>query len=799
MSTEEKKVDVDLEVNHNNEPEEKFDVFSELDEDDAERQLGELALDFTSGLVVTEDNPNTPAFTIRTVIIAVLFSIPLAFINTVASLRDNSYTVPSTIANILAYPIGIFMAAVLPNVNIAGVSLNPGPFSVKEHVLINIIVSSASSPPYGIDNVIAQKLFYNDDSVTLIGSLMWVLTTQLLGYGVAGALRRFLIKPTAMLWPGALSQVAFFNSFHESKSLDSPDSQYYHSMSRYTAFWMAFVFMFIYEWIPAYFAPTLATVSVLCLISKSKTARFLGSAGSQRGPGILSFSLDWTLINGQYSPLYVILNSYFGAFLGGWLIGPIAYYAKAFNTPELQSNLNYGGSPISSLKAWQNSTIAFDPFPTYASRSLFDVNGYTIKIAQDPLGKGRYPYLLNPDNSLNMKNFDKAGNKLYMSPAFAFSYFCSFMSLGAMFSQTFLFYGKDLVRQFREAWNQTDSDLDAKDPHYKLMKAYKDIPETAYLIYFAVLTIACIIVCETTSFKMPFYASILAIFLGIAGAIPIGVITGITGVQPYLNIITEMVAGLMWPGETVLVMCFKSLGTNMMLQAVSLLNDLKLGHYMHISPIAMVGSQLLGTVIGALVNTLGSWWAIFNLVSTELDDDSKYHAANFQVFANAGGLWGALGPWRSFGPASPYLLLNLGYLVGFAMPFLPWLANKVYPSKIWNKVNMYIIVSSVAPVVSGFTSTLLTAFVVGFFTQGWLYYYKREFWDKYVFVIFIAFDTAAPLVTFLVAMLGIYVFPEQVEATDLSYGVLSPFAPANPNYPDYYCYNMRYDGSPSDF
>ncbi|KAJ3275885.1 hypothetical protein HDV01_006751 [Terramyces sp. JEL0728] len=748
---------------------------------DFELQDADFALEFTRGLISTEDDYDLPTFTARALLIGSVWAIFLGFTNTVASFRANPFAIPSTIANMVAYPIGLFLARTVPDITIAGIQFNPGPFNVKEHVLINIIVSAAASPPYGVDNVVAQKLFFNDQKVTVFSSLIWILVTQMLGYGLAGLLRRFLVKPTAMLWPSVLGSIGFFNSFHNQKGLDNPDSKYYHSMSRFSAFWLSFVFMFVYEWIPGYFAKSLASVSILCFITKNRTARFLGSAWFEQGPGILSFTFDWTFINGVYSPMYVLWNSIFGNILGMWIIAPLTYYFGAFGTPALQPTLNFGGQAIT-VKTWKNASVATDPLPRYATNALFDVHGYEVQISQ---GAG-YPNLLDLNNNLNLEAFKQAGSRLYLSPAFAISYLSSFMTFGAMFSQVGLWYGKDIIRQFKEALRQTESDLDSNDPHYKIMKKYSDISELAYLMFFAFFLGLSVLFCQFSSFFMPWWATLITIFIGVICAIPVGVTTGITGISPGLNIITEMIGGLMFPGQTVVVMCFKSLGTNIMIQAVSLLGDLKLGHYMHIDPKAMVASQLLGTIIGVLINTVGAFWAMGSLVNIT-DPNSQYGAQSYLTFANAGGLWGALGPVRSFGPSSPYFSLNLGYLIGFALPFIPWTLNKLYPDDRWIKVNMFIIVTSMAPGVSTINSGYINVILWSIFVQYYLYNYQRDFWDKYVYSIQSAFDAAAPLVSFLIVLMTTYAFtPDQNQ--------VGPFSPSGPY--DYYCYGTTYDQKP---
>lgn len=40
-------------------------------------------------------------------------------------------------------------------------SLNPGPFNVKEHTIITMMTAAGSAASYAIDILLAQELFYN--------------------------------------------------------------------------------------------------------------------------------------------------------------------------------------------------------------------------------------------------------------------------------------------------------------------------------------------------------------------------------------------------------------------------------------------------------------------------------------------------------------------------------------------------------------------------------------------------------------------------------------------------------------
>jgi len=72
--------------------------------------------------------------------------------------------------------------------------LNPGPFNVKEHAIIVVMASVSFSVAYATDIILAQKVFYNQD-FGLLWQLLLVVSTQSLGYGIAGMMRKFLGKP----------------------------------------------------------------------------------------------------------------------------------------------------------------------------------------------------------------------------------------------------------------------------------------------------------------------------------------------------------------------------------------------------------------------------------------------------------------------------------------------------------------------------------------------------------------------------------------------------------------------------
>ncbi len=125
---------------------------------------------------------------------------------------------------------------------------------------------------YGLDNVVTQrmKMFMGNTSIGIFEALLWVMTSQFIGFGMAGIMRRFLIKPSAMLWPSCLSDVALFVGFHEQTNENT-------SISRFKMFWWGMLAMFLYSWFPLYISPVLQSISILCFITSNTKLRFLAS------------------------------------------------------------------------------------------------------------------------------------------------------------------------------------------------------------------------------------------------------------------------------------------------------------------------------------------------------------------------------------------------------------------------------------------------------------------------------------------------------------------------------------------
>ncbi|CAI0437590.1 unnamed protein product [Linum tenue] len=129
------------------------------------------------------DDPTLPVLTFRTWVLGLASCVFLSMLNQFFSFRYNGLWVGATSAQILVLPLGKLMAAFLPRTRFRvpftnwSFSLNPGPFNLKEHVLITIFASCGADGTYALSIIVAIRAFYHR-GIHIVAALLLVQTTQ---------------------------------------------------------------------------------------------------------------------------------------------------------------------------------------------------------------------------------------------------------------------------------------------------------------------------------------------------------------------------------------------------------------------------------------------------------------------------------------------------------------------------------------------------------------------------------------------------------------------------------------------
>lgn len=169
------------------------------DEDEPLRRGGEEDSPYPEvrAAVKNTDDEDLPCNTIRAWAIGLVLVVLGAAMNTLFSLRQPSISIGALVAQIIAWPMGHGWARYFPEWQFSflgyPLQLNPGPFNIKEHAIIVVMASVAFSVAYATDIILAQLVFYKQD-FGLTFQLLLTVSTQSLGYGIAGMMRKFLGK-----------------------------------------------------------------------------------------------------------------------------------------------------------------------------------------------------------------------------------------------------------------------------------------------------------------------------------------------------------------------------------------------------------------------------------------------------------------------------------------------------------------------------------------------------------------------------------------------------------------------------
>ncbi|XP_026420336.1 oligopeptide transporter 3-like [Papaver somniferum] len=673
-------------------------------------------------LVVPEtDDPSIPVMTFRVWFLGTLSCTILIFLNTFFTYRAQPLTISAILMQIIVLPIGKFMASVLPKRNIIilgkSFSLNPGPFNMKEHVIITIFancgVSSGGGDAYSIGAITVMKAYYKQ-SLNFLCALLIVLTTQILGYGWAGMLKRFLVDPAEMWWPSNLAQVSLFRALHEKETNSR-------GLTRMKFFLIFMGASFAYYAFPGYLFTMLTFFSWVCWIwPHSITAHQVFSG--KNGLGIGAFTLDWAGISAYHgSPLVTpwvsILNIAVGFIMFVYIIIPLCY--------------------------WKYNTFDYRRFPMFSNK-LFTHTGQIYDTSK----------ILTPQYDLNIAAYENYG-KLYLGPLFALSIASGFARFSATIVHVALFHGSDIWKQTKSAWNKVNVKLDI---HAKLMKAYEEVPQWWYLILLG----GSIGLSFLMSFiwpkdiQLPWWGMLFAFVLAFVVTLPIGVIQATTNQQPGYDIIAQFMFGYILPGKPIASLLFKIYGRISTVHALSFLSDLKLGHYMKIPPKCMYTAQLAGTIIAGVVNLGVCWWMLDNIENICVDDaqhpDNPWTCPKYKVTFNASVIWGLIGPNRLFGAGGMYQNLVWLYLVGAILPVPIWVMSKIFPEKKWIPlINIPLISYGFAGMPPATPTNIACWLITGMIFNYFVFKYRKGWWKKYNYVLSAALDTGT-------AFMGVLLF-----------------------------------------
>lgn len=503
------------------------------------------------------------------------------------------------------------------------------------------MASSAATSALGTEQLAAQALYYGEQPNA--GSAIFMLfSSQCLGYGFLSMMRRSFVYPTKFTWPVILPQASLFQTMHFDKVL---------SHKRLRWFWVVCVGIMVWELVPQYMMPMTVGISIFCLAQQhSSTFTFLfGGTNGDEGLGFLSWSMDWQYIGTDplIYPMHTLVNQLIG-YCGCIALTIGAYYGNLWNAKT---------------------------FP-FMAQDLFLANGSVYNQTN----------ILGDDNEVDPAKLASYGTP-WFAMSNALSYLCMNMAVTAALVHCFLWHWSDLKFMFtwftpsgiRHNIKSVSAGIDWKfweqkgdghvqdfpgtegDPHFAHMRRYKEAPSFWYYSVLILALVVGLICCYQQRTGLPWWAFFIACAIGWFLTIPYACLYGITGFYYQPTTAIQMVGAYLVPRKPVANMMFTLYGSNALVQAILMLQDLKLAHYAKLPPRSTFIAQMTGTLVGAVLN-----WVMMNQIVTNeadillsVEGTTIWSGQNVQSYNAQAVAWGGAGPEMLYVITNPFPFLSL--------------------------------------------------------------------------------------------------------------------------------------------
>ncbi|KAG5355101.1 Oligopeptide transporter 2 [Yarrowia sp. B02] len=603
------------------------------------------------------DETDTTVETWRVWVLGTIWVAISAFVNQFFSVRMPQITLDASVCQLLLYPCGRFLQYVLPDWGFSfrgrRYTLNPGVWSQKEQLLATIMVSCAAGTPYITSNIITQALpsFYNQEWAGNYGyQFVFMLVTQMMGFGMAGLLKRVAVYPVKAMWPSLLPTLAVNKALLAPNRKESINGW---KISRYTFFMIMFVVSFLYFWVPNYLMNFLQTFNWMTWIAP-KNADLAVVTGSINGLGFNPIpTFDWNQATGNLAPitlpLYTSITGFCGTLFGGLVILALYYSNNSWT----------GYIPINSNRLFDNKGMPF-----------------------------------NVSRILTNYRFDREKYLAYSTPYYSAGNLVLYSAFFAVYTFSFVYTTLMDWRAMRDAIVDTAKAIryihrsnyhGRVDPYSRYMKKYKEVPDWWFYLTLLIMFVLAIVLVEVWPVDTPVWSIVFVMGLVAVFIIPFTVFVSYTATSLSLNVLAELIMGYALPGRFMALNLVKALSVQIAQQAENYTSDQKLTHYAHLPPRSIFWLQIWATLVNGVV-CLGVIQFQLGLDKLcDADNKLKFTCPSETTFFTASVAWGVIGPKKMF---DKYPVMKWMFLFGAGAGLFFYAVQVILPkfmAKWWPK------------------------------------------------------------------------------------------------------------------
>lgn len=684
--------------------------------------------------VALTDDPTIPVITFRFFVLATIFVIPGAFIDTVNQFRTTLAPYSIFFVQIAAHWAGELMARHIPARTIGWgrfrFSLNPGPWSVKEAAIVTIAAKSGACGNLGTNTLTMVEVYFGT-RVPAAAAIGFMMAIVFVGYSYAAIARSMVSYDPQFPWPLALMQTALLRSQARegeqtsdsgreraetggSASDSGPKSPIVsvtpissgsnQSNKEMKVFFVVAVGICAWQMLPEYFFPLTSSVAVLCYIAPhNAVANFVGLGLG--GMGVLNFSFDWANITSQILlyPYWLQVVQFIGFVLGAWVLIPIAKW--------------------SSLVEYKHGLM---------SNRLFTADGSLY-----PTEK-----LITAAGNFNATAYAQYGH-VHLGAQRSWNMFFDYAAYVSGVVWVVLFGWTQLRRSF-------STPTVFNDRLNTLNRAYVEVPAWYYVVMFGLSVTVLAAVYATGYLFIPWWTCVVALVVGLVIVSPLIWLYALSNFQLPIGTFNELLYGVLvqdlpqkHPAGAAFFTCVAG---DAWYRAQHHLELMKLGFYNHLPPRLVFFAQVYGELIGVPINFISFRWVLatkWDFIAGKATDPLHQWTAQALVSTHSNAIqYVVLGPARLF---ANYPVLPYGFVLGLVAPVVMIMLHRRFPRGQFNLWNTTVLFSTLSRFYGNISTGYLSKFIGATVSHLHVARHRSYLWRRYHFLVAAALDTGYSL------------------------------------------------------
>ncbi|KAG2148356.1 OPT oligopeptide transporter protein-domain-containing protein [Suillus cothurnatus] len=273
-----------------------------------------------------------------------------------------------------------------------------------------------------------------------------------------------------------------------------------------------------------------------------------------------------------------------------------------------------------------------------------------------------------------------------------------------------------------------------------------------YFVVFLLAFVIALVVLYKTNSTLPWWGFLISLLLATISILFFGALSAITGFGFIIQPFVQMIGGYLHKGLPVANMYFVLYGYNTVTQAQLLLRDLKIAQYAKLPPRAAFTAQILGTLLGAVLNFVMMNSIIDNQreILLSVQGTNIWSGQQPQMYNSQAIAWGGLSH-ELFSAGQRYQWVPWAYVIGLFIPVPFWVIHRYWPKLRADYLYTPIIAYFIGWLCVGINSSILSYFSVAFFSQWWLRTRYPRWFAKYNYIIGAALDGGTQVMVFILS------------------------------------------------